>query len=75
MKVTISYEWWRSDDRCKPPASAHEQRLREAAEERIFSQLQEGYIGGQLIAELNGEDGREDDEIGYEGWWSVSTAA
>lgn len=70
MKVIISYEWWSSRDRSEP-APEHREALQEAAEERIFSQLREGYTAGQLLHEQVEAD--QEDEVAYQGWWSTTS--
>jgi hypothetical protein len=62
-KVTTSY-WWKRDDGKDIPAE-HVQDLEDCANDRINQLVTDGWMEGELCAELtHGEN-----EISYSGWW------
>lgn len=68
VKKTISYRWWRSDD--KDILKEHEELLRESADERISEMTKDGYLSGELNSDINVTDD-SDDIVEYHGWWEV----
>ena len=75
MKITINYHWT-CDSGIEIP-EAHNQALKEDAEDRIFQMIKEGYWQGELSTSVRyGKDivPEEDEEDGleYSGWWAVS---
>jgi len=67
-RIEIQYEWWDAGEN-KHPDHDHQDDLTDAAEERIYSQMKEGYMSGELNATI--ED--EGKEYSYRGWWEVDT--
>lgn len=72
MKMTITFSWWTSEGREEPPME-HVEPLKEAAAERIFPLLRDGYRSGQLVAEIPASEDNPDDGVSYEGWWQIAT--
>jgi len=66
-KIEIEYEWWSGGEKQQPEHN-HQNDLAVEAEERIFSQMQDGFMSGELNADI--ED--EGKEYSYRGWWEVS---
>jgi len=66
--------WWECCQEIEIP-KAHEVPLIKDAEERIFSEIKKGYIGGELHTNVRyGTDivpeEDENDGLEYSGWWS-----
>jgi hypothetical protein len=70
MKGTIEFEWWREKSKEEPFSPEHEEGLKEAAEERIFSMIPQGYTAGELLCALPTDSG----DVGYKGWWTYSAS-
>jgi len=72
-RIDIKY-WWKCEKLRDIPAALAE-RLKEAAEDRIFDMLHQGYTSGTLSANIDGVEieGIEQPEWGWEctGWWSA----
>lgn len=70
-KVTISYNWSRTDDKEIP--TEHLEALEESAMERVVEMMDEGYTSGELhdTVRMNDEDG--EDGIEYSGHWGMNT--
>lgn len=78
MEETIEIVYhWKADDYIAIPEQ-HKEVLREDALERIYQQIQEGNVQGELNTSVRfGQDivpeEDEDDGINYSGWWKIKT--
>lgn len=69
-KITINYYWKQADGSEVKPH--HKEYLEESAQDRIYSQLNDGFTSGELLDNLSTVDDPVDDEgTDYKGWWSV----
>ena len=59
-KLTITYNWQVS----KALQMRHHEDLHEAAKDRAFEMIQDGYHSGELHHSIGDTD--------YSGWWSLS---
>ncbi len=66
-KIEIKYEWWAVGK--EHPDHDHQDNLAEHAEERIYDQLKENWMSGELNATITDEN---DNEYSYKGWWEVT---
>jgi hypothetical protein len=68
--INIVYRWWRDDDKEIRPE--HVEALEEAAEERIFEKLAEGYRSGILSDHIRFDDEDPEDGQEYSGWFEIN---
>ncbi len=68
MKVTITYEWHRRDNKPIDIEESEAAMLADEAEERIFKLRGEGYTSGLLVSVTITDEGNETE---YAGSWSV----
>jgi len=66
-KITTTYRWWTLGGLVRPE---HVEKLNELAVERIGQMTPDGYIEGELLAELFDDD---ELEISYRGHWETET--
>lgn len=72
--VTINYNWIKTDGGEVLPH--HVEYLEESAMERIYSQLNDGFVSGELFDNLSTVDDPTDHEgTDYHGNWSISTTS
>ena len=66
MKTTIliNYQWWRTDHAKKKVLESVQKRLDEAAMDKIFRMINDGYVEGELFDAIDG--------VAYQGWWTVN---
>ncbi len=69
--MTITYSWWKSENRSEP-CDEHREALRESAQERITEQIQEGFASGQLLEDIRLTDA-DGEGVAYNGWWDMTT--
>lgn len=69
-RVQITYRWHREDDEDIP--SDHAEHLESEAEERIALMRREGYVSGELHANIRLSDEPECG-VDYRGWWEAKT--
>ena len=70
MEVSFKIEYnWSCDEHDEIPTKYHE-ALTEDAEARIFEQVSEGYVSGELFSNIRIDDEDGEDGIEFSGWWS-----
>lgn len=69
-KIQITYRWWNEGlDKINP---LHVLALEEAAQERIFEMLKEGYTSGELSETVHMGYTEASEDIKYNGWWEMT---
>lgn len=66
----VSWEWWTTgtDGTNQAPVAEDFEVLEEHANNRVIEMTREGYVSGELHAELGDDDNGEPTRI-YRGWW------
>lgn len=74
IKWTLNANWWLEADRSAPIPDEHREELEEHALKRISDMMDDGYLAGELNADIAPEGNPDGEEIAYRGWWSVEKA-
>lgn len=72
----VSWEWWATaeDGSNQAPEADDFEVLEELANDRVTEMIQEGYVSGELLAELGHDDSGEPTRH-YRGWWQAAPTA
>ena len=63
MQKQISFSWWQGNDIHKEISYLHQSELLRAAGNKIAEMINEGYVEGQLLHEI--------DDIQFAGYWAI----
>ena len=64
-KITIEFNWWRSDN--ETIDEEHTETLIEDAEDRILPMMRDGFGEGELATNIH----TEGEDIEYKGYWKT----